>query len=129
MALEIVVDNELFTESFWIELRKRTEVGRLDVVGRQMCFGWCEDVIGILNAEHKSHDFELMKAPGSEKVTVHKITSHYWFERLTRKGAFVADGTAGQIDPSLPNGYYGFIYEAPRVLQDIYYLGSPYKYQ
>jgi hypothetical protein len=103
----------LKSEGFWKNLRKKT---RVKGTGKGQCESWCQDA---LQDEEVAASFKPQKAELGETQIDQYATSvlvHHWLE----SDGFVADGTAGQFDSELEEGYYGLSEKAPISIKKIY---------
>lgn len=99
--------SEIFTEDYWIRLRKNTSV---EGEAGGYCVEWCEQAYRIIDND------------GFGSLFIFQGTcTHSWLEHKSwRVGKFIADGTAGQFDLNYPEGFYGMIESASEELQKIY---------
>tara|TARA_Y100000310_G_scaffold341089_1_gene439080 strand:+ start:19429 stop:19776 length:348 start_codon:yes stop_codon:yes gene_type:complete len=109
-----------FAQEFWIYLRNKTVLK--DTIGHCLCWVWCNDSLDLL-VEEGINEFRKKIASGGNVLREKGLNLHWWLEADTNKGRYVADGTAGQINPDYPLGFYGSLKEAPTDLAEVYSNG------
>ena len=104
----------------WLSLREQSCVA--GKIGRGDCHNWSIEVKELLlpvNLYQKAEIRVVYKIPPELGLRYHS-----WLEfRVNHKMSstiFIADGTAGQIDPLFPEGFYDLINAAPVGLANVY---------
>ena len=111
---------ELLKEDFWVDLRRA--IFQDEGIGFFLCAKWNIQAIIKLEEIGVGKNF-IEKAVQSRNLFVsesYSLNSHRWLETENDGERFIADGTAGQIDPNYPLGFYGFISKASESLRRIY---------
>ncbi len=108
---------DVYSETFWFELREKTAVHSGD--GKGVCRLWRMQALQLL--------LDYVSATRFEKVTlrgkaIKRLGLNYHCFLVDKGREFVADGTAGQMDPRFPKGYYGLLKDAPQPLNKVYQL-------
>ncbi len=108
------------TPRFWTELRRRTTLdGR---IGIEECSVWCEQALELLT-NYQIRGFKKVEGFVSTKMVGKYglfVNTHRALAQRSPEGIFIADGTAGQIDKRYPQGFYGYVSEAPELLRLFY---------
>jgi hypothetical protein len=109
---------EYLCEAFWLDLRDKI---RLNTdLGKGECRSWCSKALDLLK-EQDTQEFCMVTIGNIPLISTPPfLTSHSWLVYKNEDVDFVADGTAGQIDPKFSRGYYGFIKDAPFPFREIY---------
>ena len=114
---------DIFNDKYWHDLRSRTSVRG---VGHNQCYEWCYGTLDLLLKENGIVRFEMKDALRDIEFARKGLWwLPGWIETETPQGIFVADGTAGQIDKTYVDGFYGLLYQAPHELKKLYEIGIP----
>ncbi len=117
------MDSRIFDRDYWHDLRSRTSVRG---IGYNQCDDWSRESIDLLVKDGRPERFVMYETLRHMSPELAKRGwFHCWIETATPQGRFVADGTAGQMDGSFTDGFYGFLDQASPILRDIYLNGYP----
>ncbi len=115
---------DLFSQDFWTNWRETSGFNEFMratsnyPIGRARCHTWVDWV----DQYRPSGEFPFVgvQATGESHKLLNELgfDIHVWIE--SRDGKYIADGTAGQIDPSFPFGFYGTLQEASPILRKAY---------
>ncbi len=118
----------LLSQDYWLEQPKKHPAVAEALQASGRCDLWAEEAGKALEADGYKGVF-LKKWKGDMGVKkwlwdTHYVWQHQYIELHCEEGRrYIADGTAGQFFDSgsdYHNGYFGFVDEAPPVLQAIY---------
>jgi hypothetical protein len=111
------IPNELFSQDFWLELRKQTSARR--VVGAETagyCTLWSFESYHLLKKMGLSDLFKVVRLE-----TNNGRDCHDWLElRKGKERIFLADGTAGQFFPECTLGLYTHVEQIPEPMKNFY---------
>lgn len=114
---EVKPEINLFDAEYWLGIRKRVPSYNLK---KNRCIPYSLCAAVLIDDDTPSNNFEMKL---SEDTGVLKDTGfliHMWLESFQKEKRFVVDGHAGFLDFSYPDGFYGFIENAPEKLRKIY---------
>src|SRR3989344_2027489 len=108
---------DIFDQQYWLAIRRGAHL-RDDMLGHGLCHIWAESALEqLLETGVKGFSKAIFTGPanrpdGTPFTFVHSLLVSF----LPNGEWFVADGTAGQILGSPPQGYHGLAKDAPACL-------------
>ena len=121
----IEIPQILLNSEYWIELRKM--ILSPDVFGEGDCDKWSTKTYRLLEKEGLTEFVEAVRLSNQRvpELKNNYLKFHKWLEvRDDGERIFLADGTAGQIFPSYPLGFYGTLEEIPLRMKEFYNYGT-----
>lgn len=109
---------ELPTAEFWQDLKKCIAAKSGNSIG--VCREWTDRALRLLGQNGYGRNFYPAMGLDIGIRGIGTLSEHHWIEALKDGRIFIADGTIGQIFSDYLDGFYGFLEEAPRKLQEIY---------
>ncbi|MBI2545663.1 hypothetical protein HYV81_00620 [Candidatus Woesearchaeota archaeon] len=109
-----------FTENFWLALRPETSV--MDN-GFDQCKIWTDKTLKLLKIKlpwNIRRQFHFEGTHALPYLSERGLGSHHWLMAKKSGRYYIADGTAGQLHPNYPQGFYGWLDEAPPDLMELY---------
>ncbi|MBI1935002.1 hypothetical protein HYS31_01040 [Candidatus Woesearchaeota archaeon] len=113
------------SKDYWLALKRIPEVK--SAIEIRHCYSWIRAAICAISADGLQDKFKvggIQDLRDFDKGNIlHEnfgIWQHVWLEAQTKDGLYITDGTAGQLDSSYPDGFYGFVEDAPEKLRMVY---------
>ena len=115
-----------FSRDFWTNFREISGFNDFMKLLNKYPYGdgKCDTWVDLVNQERdRKEPFPFRKAITADLAPEKRVGFqwHVWLEaEMPNGGRYIADGTAGQIDPNYPQGYYGTFEEASDPLKEIF---------
>jgi hypothetical protein len=117
------VPAEIYKPRFWYELHQAYPILN-ELKEIRDCYSWSGKAMEVLRRERLEGIFQYLSIQQMEEDGwLHETTGVWAHIALVRPEGdtfFIADGTAGQFDQDYANGFYGYLDQAPELLQKIY---------
>ncbi len=114
---------KVLDKDYWTGIVKTADELYQSVFNTGLCAVWCQLALKQLKEDGLEGGFVQNASTNSPVLDRTGLRFHTWVERTSEDGKrFIADGTAGQIDSSYKDGFYGSAEEAPESLRELYRL-------